>query len=105
MTKIVPINSVVFTTPILDARGKQRTREVKGLRGLTETIPAVKHVHAVAGIAVDAPDDVAAELVKLGLARAVDLVIDEVEDTTTTDQTSPAGEETTGNSNSDDALT
>lgn len=68
MPTIVTTKSVVLSTPVLDAKGKPVTDEVKfgGRKVIHEVYDHVQHL---AGTVIDVTKEVAKELISLGHAR------------------------------------
>lgn len=76
MAKVVTTKSVVIGVPVLDAKGKPQTDEVKfGSRKVT--INVHENVYHEADTVIDVSDEVAAELIEAGHAREVAVGLDE----------------------------
>lgn len=75
MPTIVTTKSVVLSTPVLDAKGKPVTDEVKW-NGRKVVHELFDHVQHLAGAIVTVSKEVAAELIALGHARTHDKGID-----------------------------
>lgn len=81
MPHVVTLKSVVIGVPILDAKGKPVTEEVKfGPRKMT--INVHENVQHEAGVTLEVTDEQAAELIEGGHAREVVVGLDEPVDPT-----------------------
>lgn len=76
MVKVVTTQSVTFTTPVLDSKGKPLTQKVKFKKREIDS-PVVDHHRHKAGVLVDVEKDHAAELIAKGLARMPDATLDD----------------------------
>lgn len=67
-TKIVTTQSVVISTPLLDAKGKKQTEETRWA-GRKVTHIVHEHTQHLAGTILSVPDELAKELIASGVAR------------------------------------
>ena len=77
MTTTVTTNSsVVYAVPVLDHRGRLVMQEVV-FNGRKQEVPVAENVRVGANVSITVDDALASELIKAGLARKFDPVLDD----------------------------